>query len=270
MAEQGTTSGMKVRGGCPELRGQRAVVGHSCQPQGSLPSVAEDYGEEQSSSVPLTPVFLPYQGPCPRCRGILLQQHPLPCPARGGSAGSIWAALAKSIAPSSPGSVFGLRARFPPNCGICSRIKAKGGDAGRGLLIAASPPQGPSRCAWPAASTDSSSCDGVEAAGRCTKPWYPGFQAGKGARKVWESRRGTGSARQPAAHRDRRAGWLRGDTGRLLDLLGFGRWLSGRHRAAKPTAPKFQLVLILSEMPQSGATAIPPGLPWHMPKRTCH
>lgn len=64
-------------------------LGHSCQHQGSLPDVAEDSGEEQSSPVLFTPVLRPYQGPRPLRRGILLQQHPSPCPAQGGSAGSI-------------------------------------------------------------------------------------------------------------------------------------------------------------------------------------
>lgn len=76
------------------------------------------------------------------------------------------------------------------------------------------------------------------------------------AGEVW------GSARQLAAPQDGGAGGLGGDPGGLSDLPGFGRWLSGRHRAAKLTAPKFQLVLILSETPWSGAAAaIPPGLP---------
>lgn len=38
---------------------------------------------------------------------------------------------------------------------------------------------------------------------------------------------------------------------------------------AQPTAPKFQLFLILSETPRSRAT-IPPGLPRCPPEQTCH
>lgn len=72
---------------------------------------------------------------------------------------------------------------------------------------------------------------------------------------------GAGSARE--------LGGLREDPGGSLDLLGFGKWLLGRHRAVKQRAPKFQLVLILPETLRSGATAaptVPPRLPQCLPK----
>jgi len=81
-----------------------------------------------------------------------------------------------------------------------------------------------------------------------------------GARRVCEGRR----CRVRTGGRG-----LRGDAGGSPDLPGFGKWLLGRHRAAKPTASEFQLVLILSETAQSrAAAAVPPGLPRRLPKRT--
>lgn len=72
------------------------TLGHSCQPQGSLPSVA-DSGDEQSSSVLLTRVLLPYMGSPPQCREIVLQQHPCPSPSQEGSAGNIPAGIPHKI-----------------------------------------------------------------------------------------------------------------------------------------------------------------------------
>lgn len=74
-----------------------------------------------------------------------------------------------------PGAHWGVKAGFAPSWAICSRIEAKGGAAGRGVPIAASPPQVPSRCAWPAASTGSGSCDGAEAARNMHKALVPCF-----------------------------------------------------------------------------------------------
>lgn len=74
--------------------------------------------------------------------------------------------------------------------------------------------------------------------------------------------RGAGSARQPAGPRDRGGGGLRGDPGGLLDLPGFGRWLSRRHRAAKVTAPKFQLVFnTVRDTPEWGCRRHPTRAP---------
>lgn len=75
--------------GTESCGGMQVALSHLCQPQRSLPSVAEDSGEEQSSSVLFISVLLPYQGPRPRGRAILLQQHPCPSPCPGGLSGSI-------------------------------------------------------------------------------------------------------------------------------------------------------------------------------------
>lgn len=84
---------------------------------------------------------------------------------------------------------------------------------------------------------------------------------------VFECRRGAGPAQQLARPQDGGVEGLRGNPGGSPDQPGFGRSLSERRRAEEPTSPKFQLVLILSETPQSGAiTAILPGLPQSLPK----
>lgn len=163
---------------------------------------------------------------------------------------------------------MGVRADLAPSWGICSRIKAKGGDTGCGVLIEASPPQVPSRRAWPAVSSLQQLRQGGDSGKDAHRTMrYPVFQTGKGARRVCEGRRGAGSAQQLATPQDGGVEGLRGDPGESPDQPGFGRWLLGRYRAEEPTSPKFQLVLILSETPQSGAiAAIPPGLPQPLPK----
>lgn len=138
------------------------------------------------------------------------------------------------------------------------------------MLIEASPPQVPSHHAWPAASSLQQLGQGGDSGKDAHKALrYPVFQAGKGARRVCEGRRGAGPAQQLATPQDGGVKGLRGNPGGSPDQPDFGRWPSGRHRADKPTPPKFQLVLILSETPQSGAiAAIPPGFPQPLPKQT--
>lgn len=94
--------------GCDSCRGMQVALGHSCRPQGSFPSVAEDSEEEKSSFVLLTPVLLPCHGPHPQCRTFLLQQHPSPHPSWAILPGaSPQAALAKPTAPAHPGCALG-------------------------------------------------------------------------------------------------------------------------------------------------------------------
>lgn len=79
--------------------------------------------------------------------------------------------------------------------------------------------------------------------------------------------RGAGSAWQPTGPRDRGAGGLRGDPGGLLDLPGFRRWLSRRQRAAKVTAPKFQLVFnTVRDTPEWGCRHHPTWAPLALAK----
>lgn len=123
-----------------------------------------------------------------------------------------------------------LRERFRSKLGICSRIKAKGGCAGCGVLIAVSHPHVPSRCAQPAAGMASSSWDGVEAGGEDAHSLGSVFWRKEGNQ---EGVRAGGMPRR-----------------------------DGEHRAVSQQ-PKVS-VLILSTIPWS--KAVPPGSPRSFPK----
>lgn len=81
--------------------------------------------------------------------------------------------------PPALGACLGVRADLAPSWGIYSRIKAKGGDTGCGVLIEASPPHVPSRRAWPAASLQQLRQGGGSGKDAHKSLRYPFFRQGR-------------------------------------------------------------------------------------------
>lgn len=214
------------------------TLGYSCQFQGSLPSVA-DSGHEQSTSALFTTMFPTWDRTLSAGRSCSSSIHAPAHPKRALLGTSPQAALAKFTVPSSPGSVPGCKSQSNSKLQDLLQDQSQRRRHRVWVLIEVSPPQVPSRHAWPAVSRLQQLRQGGDGGKDAHKALrYPVLQAGKGARRVCEGRRGAGPAQQLAPPQGGGVKGLRGNPGGSPDQPGFGKWTLGRHRSDKPTPPK--------------------------------